>query len=77
VYAPNGSKSINTILLSRIILFLFLLIFLVVLVVFVALLRKASGLTLRDKVHNFVRTYFGDSAGGGIHVLIVAPSFAE
>jgi hypothetical protein len=59
VYAPKGSKSINTILLSRIILFLFLLIFLVVLVVFVALLRKGSGLTLRDKVHNFTRTPLG------------------
>jgi hypothetical protein len=56
VYAPKGSKSINTILLSCIILFLFLLIFLVVLVVFIALSRKASGLTLRDKVHNFART---------------------
>jgi hypothetical protein len=56
VYAPKGSKSINTILLSRIILFLFLLIFSVVLVVFVALSRKTSGLTLRDKVHNFTRT---------------------
>jgi hypothetical protein len=56
VYAPKGSKSINTILLSCIILFLFLLIFLVVLVVFIALSRKALGLTLRDKVHNFART---------------------
>jgi hypothetical protein len=67
----------NTILLSHIILFLFLLLFLVVLVVFVALSRKASGLTLRDMVHNFVRIYFGDSTGDDIHVLIVAPSFAE
>jgi hypothetical protein len=53
VYVPKGSKSINTVLRSCIILFLFLLIFLVVLVVFVVLSRKASGLTLRDKVHNF------------------------
>jgi hypothetical protein len=52
VYALKDSKSINTILRSHIILFLFLLIFLVVLVVFVTLLRKASELTLRDKVHN-------------------------
>jgi hypothetical protein len=77
VYAPKGGKSINTILLSRVILFLFLLIFLVVLVVFVALLRKASGLTLRHKVYNFARIYFGDSTGDDVHVLIVAPSFAE
>jgi hypothetical protein len=77
VYAPKGSKSINTILLSCIILFLFLLIFLVVLVVFVALSRKASGLTLQDKVHNFTQTYFGDSGGDDVHVLIVASSFAE
>jgi hypothetical protein len=77
VYVSKGSKSINTILLLCIILFLFLLIFLVVLVVFVALPRKASGLTLRDKVHNFAQTYFGDSAGDDIHVLIVAPCFAE
>jgi hypothetical protein len=56
MYAPKGSKSSNTILLSRIILFQFLIIFLVILLVFVALLRKASGLTLRDKVHNFERT---------------------
>jgi hypothetical protein len=77
VYAPKSSKSINTILLSHIILFLFLLIFLVVLVVFVALSRKASGLTLQDKVHNFARTYFGDSAGDDAHMLIVAPSFTE
>jgi hypothetical protein len=77
VYAPKGSKSINTILLSRIILFLFLLIFLVVLVVFVALSRKVSELTLRDKVHNFARIYFSDSAGDDAHVLIVARSFAE
>jgi hypothetical protein len=56
VYAPKGSKSINTILRSRIILFLFLLIFLVVLVVFVALSRKAFRLTLRGKVHNFTWT---------------------
>jgi hypothetical protein len=61
VYASKGSKSINIILLSRIILFLFLLIFLVVLVVFVALSRKASGLTLRDKFHNFAQTYFAVS----------------
>jgi hypothetical protein len=54
VYAPNGSKSINIILCSYIILFLFLLIFLVILVAFVALSRKASILTLRDKVHNIV-----------------------
>jgi hypothetical protein len=53
VYVSKGSKSINTIFHSRIILFLFLLIFLVVLVVFIALSRKTSGLTLRDKVHNF------------------------
>jgi hypothetical protein len=46
VYTPKGSKSINTILLSCIILFLFLLIFLVVLIVFVALSKKASGLIL-------------------------------
>jgi sensor domain CHASE-containing protein len=77
VYAPKGSKSLNTILLSRIILFLVLLILLVVLVVFVALSRKASELTLRDKVHNFAQTYFGDSAEDDVHVLIVAPSFAE
>jgi hypothetical protein len=77
VYAPKGSKSINTILHSRIILFLFLLIFLVILAVFVALSRKASGLTLRDKVQNLARTYFGDSAGDDVHVLIVTPSFAE
>jgi hypothetical protein len=77
VYAPKGSKSINTILLSCIILFLFLLIFLVVLVVFLALSRKAPGLNLRDKVHNFTRTYFGDSAMDDFHVLIVALSFAE
>jgi hypothetical protein len=44
MYAPK-SKSINTILRSRIILFLFLIIFLVVLVVFITLSRKASGLT--------------------------------
>jgi hypothetical protein len=56
VYTPKGSKSINTILLSCIILFLFLLIFLVVLIVFVALSKKASGLILRDKVHNFAGT---------------------
>jgi hypothetical protein len=56
VYMSNGNKSINMILLSHIILFLFLLIFLVVLVVFGALSRRASGLTLRDKVHNFTRT---------------------
>jgi hypothetical protein len=54
VYAPKGSKLINTILRSHINLFLFLLIFLVILIVFVALLRKASRLTLRDRVHNFV-----------------------
>jgi hypothetical protein len=77
VYAPKCSKSINTILCSRIVLFLFLLIFLVVLVVFVALSIKASGLTLRDKVHNFAQTYFGNSAGDEIHVLSVAPSFVE
>jgi hypothetical protein len=77
VCASKSSKSINIILLSSIISFLFLLIFLVILVVFVALSRKASGLTLRDKVHNFTRTYFGDSAGDDVHVLIVAPSFAE
>jgi hypothetical protein len=53
VYSPKDNKSINTILLSHNILFLFLLIVLVVIVVFVALSRKASGLTLRDKVHNF------------------------
>jgi hypothetical protein len=53
VYVPKGSRSINAILLSRITLFLFLLIFLVSLVVFIALLRKAFGLNLRDKVHNF------------------------
>jgi hypothetical protein len=35
---------------------LFLLISLVILVVFVALSRKAFGLTLRDKVHNFAWT---------------------
>jgi hypothetical protein len=73
----KGSKSINIILLSCIILFLFLLIFLVIPVVFVTLSRKASRLTLRDKVHNFAQTYFGDSAGDDVHVLIVAPSFAE
>jgi hypothetical protein len=77
VYAPKGSKSINTILRSRIILFLFLLTFLVVLVVFVALSREASGLTISDKVHNFAQTYFGDSTGDDVHVLIIAPSFAE
>jgi hypothetical protein len=77
VYVPKVSKSINTILLSRIMLFLFLLIFLVILVVFVALLRKASGLTLRDKVHNFASTYFYDSAGDDVHVLIIAPCFVE
>jgi TM2 domain-containing membrane protein YozV len=77
VYASKGSKSINTILLSHIILFFFLLIFLVILVVCVALSRKASGLTLRDKIHNFMRTYFDDSAGDDIHMLIVAPSFTE
>jgi hypothetical protein len=53
VYALKSSKSINTIILSRIILFLFLLIFLIVIAVFVALSRKTSELTLRDKVHNF------------------------
>jgi ABC-type dipeptide/oligopeptide/nickel transport system permease component len=36
--------------------------FLVVLVVFVTLSRKASGLTLRDKFHNFARTYFAVSS---------------
>jgi hypothetical protein len=55
VYAPKGSKSINTILRSPIIVFPFLLIFLVALVVFVALSRKAFGLTLQDKVVDLTR----------------------
>jgi hypothetical protein len=58
VYALKGSKSINILLRSCIILFLFLLIFLVVLVVFVTLSRKVSGLTTRQgsqfRVNRFI-----------------------
>jgi hypothetical protein len=69
-------------------LFLHLLVFLVLLSCFshlccfeekinrFSLMRQ--GLTLFHVSHQvFIRTYFGDSAGDDVHVLIVAPSFSN
>jgi hypothetical protein len=73
---------------SNISLFSHLLVFLVLLCCFARLccfeekINRFSltrpGLTLFHVSHPvFVRTYFGDSTGDDVHVLIVAPSFAK
>jgi hypothetical protein len=77
VYAAKGSKSINTILCSHIIIFLFLLIFFSCSSSLCCFVEKSIRVDLMRQGSQFRVNIYCDSTGDDVHVLIVAPSFTE